>query len=293
MKHAILTLAAAAGYASVLSTAHAADNDAFFRANNVIGLGLGSQQQNYREFMRGATVDSNRGDIKPSYRLYVTAQRDLLGIPDLYLGASVSYASGENTYRGALVDGVTGAQIPIAGRTPTRLFDWSLCAGKAFTLNEAATIQWIPYLDYSQHRWDRLDGGGVGDYSEHYSHSMLSVGVIGQYAPTDRLVLSAEAQLGRLYDASVRVRSMEGPLYFNDGPYRYYMNGANGPIVLGSHNAVMFGLGADYAVTSTLHVTAGYRWQRFGYGMGTNNDVVEPKSTSIMQRVEVGIALTF
>jgi opacity protein-like surface antigen len=293
MKHPILTLAASVGAASVLPAAHAADNETFFRANNVIGLSLGSQHQNYRELMHGATVDSNSGDVKPSYRLYVTAQRDLLGIRDLYLAASVSQASGQNTYRGAQANWATGQQRPITARTPTRLFDWNLRAGKAFTLNQAATAQLIPYVDYSQHRWDRLDGGGVGDYSEHYNHSALGVGVIGQYAPTKKWVLSAEAQLGRVYDASVRVRSMEGPLDFHDGQRTYRINGANGPIVLGNHNAVTLGVGADYAVTSTFHVTASYRWQRSGYGAGVNNDIVEPRSTSTMQRIDLGIALTF
>jgi opacity protein-like surface antigen len=290
MKCTVITLAAAIGAAALLPSVHATENETLLRANNVLGLSLGSQHQNYREFLNGATVDSNIGDIKPSYRLYATAQRDWLGIPDLYLGASISYASGQNTYDGSLVNWVTGEQWPITDRTPTRLFDWSLRAGKAFTLNEADSIQLIPYLDYAQHRWDRLDGGGYGDYSEHYSHSVLSLGLIGQYALTDPLMLSAEAQIGRLYDASVRVRSMEGVLDFGNG---YYALGADGPVILGSHNSVLFGIGADYAVTSTFHVTANYRWQRFGYGVGTNNGVQEPKSTSIMQRMDVGVALTF
>jgi hypothetical protein len=290
MKHSIVALAAAVGAVGVVPAAHATDNDTFFRANNVIGFSLGSQHQNYREFQNGATIDSNKGDVKPSYRLYATAQRDWLGIRDLYLGASVSYASGSNTYDGSLVNLITGEQTPVTNRTPTRLFDWNLRAGKAFTLNQAATLQMIPYLDYAQHRWDRLDGGSYGDYSEHYSHSVISLGVIGQYSPSEKLMLSAETQLGHLYDASVRARSLEGTLYLGDG---YYIRGADGPIVLGSHNSVMFGLGADYAVTTTFHVTANYRWQRFGYGMGVNNGFQEPTSKTIMQRVEVGIALTF
>jgi hypothetical protein len=291
MKHAIVALAAAVGAAGVLPAANATDNDTFFRANNVIGLSFGSQHQNYREFVNGAIVDSNKGDVKPSYRLYATAQRDWFGIRDLYLGASVSYASGSNTYDGALVNFISGEQTPISSPTPTRLFDWNLRAGKAFTLNEAATLQLIPYLDYAQHRWDRLDGGGYGDYSEHYSHSIVSVGAIGQFAPTERLVLSVEAQLGHLYDASVSIPYFEGKIF--DLGSGYYLRGPNGPIILGSSNTVMFGVGADYAVTSTFHVTANYRWQRYGYGVGVNNDLTEPKSRTIMQRAEVGIALTF
>jgi opacity protein-like surface antigen len=290
MKHAFAALAVALGAAGVLPLAHATDNEAFRRANNVVGLSLGAQHQNYRELMSGATVDSNIGDIKPSYRLYATAQRDLLGISDLYLGASVSYASGSNTYDGSLVNLLTGEQTPVTSRTPTRLFDWNLRAGKAFTLNEAETIQLIPYVDYAQHRWDRLDGGDFGDYSEHYSHSVISLGAIGQYSPTERLVLSAEAQLGYLYDASVRARALEGYIPVGNG---YYLVGPDGPIVLGNHGSVMFGLGADYAVTPTFHVTAGYRWQRYGYGVGVNNSFQEPTSKTVMQRVEVGVALTF
>jgi opacity protein-like surface antigen len=290
MKHPIAVLAASIGAASLLPAAHATDNETLFRANNVIGFSLGSQQQNYREFINGATADSNKGDIKPSYRLYATAQRDWLGIRDLYLGASVSYASGSNTYDGALVNLITGEEKPFSARQPTRLFDWNLRVGKAFTFNQAESVQLTPYLDYAQHRWDRLDSGDLGSYSEHYSHSVVSLGVIGQYAPTEKLVLSAEAQLGYLYDASVRARSLEGLLYLGDG---YFIRGANGPITLGNHNTVKLGVGADYAVTSSFHVTANYGWQRYGYGKGVNNDFTEPKSSTIKQRFEVGFALTF
>ena len=293
MKHSILKRALAIGVAGFLPTVHATDNDAFVRANNVLGLSFGSQHQDYREFIDGANVDSNIGSVKPSYRLYATAQRDLFGVSDLFFGASISYANGSNTYRGALVNWITGEQTPVTSRTPTHLFDWSLRAGKAFTLNEAASVQMIPYLDYSRHRWDRLDSGDIGDYSEHYNHTALSVGIIGQYAPTEKLVLSAEAQIGHIYDANVRVRSMEGPIYFSDGRDIYYVDGAEGPVVLGSHRSRLLGFYADYAVTSAYHVTAGYRWQRFGYGRGVNNDIVEPASKSIMRQLEVGIALTF
>lgn len=290
MKHAIAALAAAIGAAGLLPSVHATDNYDLYNANNVVGLSLGSQHQNYSEFINGATADGNYGDIKPSYRLYASSQRDFLGIRDLYFAASASYASGSTTYDGALINYITGAQTPVTQRTPTHLFDWDIRGGKAFALNEDETVQLIPYLDYAQHHWDRLDGGGEGDYSEYYKHTVLSVGLIGQYVPTDRLVLSAEAQLGYLYDASVRAPSHEGLINLGNGEY---INGTNGPIILGNHNTVMLGFGADYALTDKFHVTADYRWQRYGYGMGINNDFTEPKSTTIMQRVEVGIALTF
>ncbi len=290
MKHALVALAAAIGAVGVLPVVHATDNYAFYSANNVVGLSLGSQHQNYSEFINGATADGNYGDVKPSYRLYATTQRDWRNISDLYFAVSASYASGSTTYDGALVNLITGAQTPVTQRTPTRLFDWNIRGGKAFTLNEDETVQLIPYLDYAQHHWDRLDGGGEGDYSEYYKHSVISAGVIGQYAVTDVLVLSAEAQLGYLYNASVHAPALEGLIDLGNGEY---INGTNGPIILGNHDTVMLSLGVDYALTYNFHVTADYRWQRYGYGMGVNNDFSEPNSTSIMQRVEVGIALTF
>jgi len=290
MKHVITVLAAAAAAVGVLPSAHATDNDTLLLANNVIGLSFGLQHQNYREISDGKTLDSNVGAIKPSYRLYANAQREWLGIPDLYLAASVSYASGQNRYDGAEVNWFTGEARPLSVRTPTRLLDWHVRAGKAFNINQANTVQWIPYLEYGQHRWDRLDSGYYSDYSEYYRHSVIGIGAIGQYAPTEKLVFSVDAQFGRIYDASVRAPALEGLIDLGNG---YYLRGADGPIILGSHNIASLGLGVDYAVKPGVHVTANYGWQRYGYGRGYNNAFEEPKSVSMMQRLELGIALTF
>lgn len=290
MKHAIVAVAAAIGAVGLVRTGHATDNYALYSADNVIGLSLGSQHQHYSEYGSGSILDGDYGAVEPSYRVYLSALRDWRGYSNLYFAASASYASGSTTYNGALQNLLTGATTPYTHNKPTRLVDWNIRAGKGFALNEDENVQLIPYLDYAQHYWDRLNGGGIGDYSEYYRHDALSLGVIGQYAPNDRWVLSAEVQAGYLFNASVRAPALEGKLNLGNG---YYLQGINGPITLGNHTAVMFSLGADYAVTYHFHVTADYRWQRYGYGEGVNNAFIEPNSATIMQRFEVGFALTF
>jgi hypothetical protein len=290
MKHTTVALVAAIGAVGLVRTGHATDNYALFSADNVVGLSLGSQHQHYSEYYGGSIADGNYGGVQPSYHVYFSALRDWRNISNLYFAGSVSYANGSTTYNGALQNYLTGATTPYSDRTPTRFVDWNIRAGKGFALNEDENVQLIPYLDYSQHYWDRLNGGGEGDYSEYYRHRAVSVGVIAQYAPSDKWVLSAEAQAGYLFHATVLAPSHEGIINLGNG---YYLQGTNGPIKLGNHTTVMAGVGADYAVTYHFHVTANYSWQRYGYGQGVNNDFIEPTSRTIMQRFEVGFALTF
>jgi hypothetical protein len=290
MKHTIVALAAAIGAVGLVRPAHAIDNYALFSADNVVGLSIGSQHQHYSEYLNGSIADGNYGGVQPSYRAYFSVLRDWRNFSNLYFAGGVSYANGSTTYNGALINYLTGAQTPLTSNTPTRFVDWNIRAGKGFALNEDESFLLIPYLDYSQHYWDRLNGGGVGDYSEYYRHHAIGTGVIAQYALNDKWVFSAEAQFGYLFNATSLAPSHEGLIYVGDG---YYLQGTNGPIKLGNHTTVMAGLGADYAVTYHFHVTASYSWQRYGYGEGVNNDFIEPTSRTIMQNFQVGFALTF
>jgi hypothetical protein len=290
LKHTIVALVAAIGAVGFVRTSHATDNYALFSADNVVGLSIGSQHQHYSEYYGGSIEDGNYGGVQPSYRVYFSALRDWRNITNLYLAGSISYANGSTTYDGNLVNYVTGVQTPYSDTTPTRFVDWNIRVGKGFALNEEESVQLIPYVDYAQHYWDRLNGGGEGDYSEYYRHHVISTGVIAQYALNDKWVFNAEAQFGYLFSATSQAPSLEGTINLGNG---YYIQGANGPIKLGNHTTVMAGFGADYAVTYHFHVTANYSWQRYGYGQGVNNDFTEPTSRTIMQKFEVGFALTF
>jgi hypothetical protein len=288
MKQITFALATVIGATSVWSEDIKA-NDTLRRANNHVGVAVGTEYQNYREIEDGGTLDSEKGYVKPAYRIYASSQFDLAGIKDVYTAASFSYTGGKTRYDGGTVNQETGEVMPLSNKTKAQLADWSVRIGKAIPVGAAGSVQLIPFVEYGQHRWDRDLAAEDGGYLEHYRNKAISLGVLGQYAPTDRWVLSAEVKAGRYYSGKLRV--VDVPVTAPDGEQGLLSD----TLLLGSRPMVLLGLKADYAVTSHFHLTAGYSWQRFQYGRSNTNEfgLHEPRSISQMQRLELGAALSF
>lgn len=275
MKLRSLTLTAAGFIAITLCTPAARADDALLNANNEVGIAAGAQHLSYREWNEKLyPLDGENGTLKKTYSIFASTQSTWFGITDMYASASFDYSKGHTSYVGYLVNSDTGALTPATARTPTRITDYQLRLGRAFSVNAAGTAQLIPYIDGESHAWDRY-ATKSDDYSEYYRNQTVGAGVLGQYSFGHGLVAGVFAQIGSTIDPSMHASNQPGT--FN----------------LGSKLATAIGLNADYAITRRFHVDLSYRWNHFRYGVAANGNYVEPDSESTQQRLEIGAAYSF
>jgi hypothetical protein len=137
-------------------------------------------------------------------------------------------------------------------------------------------IQVTPYIAYEYHRW-------VRDSIETYSHHMIGVGLLTQYALTPKLVIDADIGIGRTLGAQVQSR-----------------HGVDEQ--LGSRFIRSASIGIDYATSKRVHILASYQVKSFSYGQsetvegtyaGMYGSWYEPTSRTTEQTLSVGVAYAF
>jgi opacity protein-like surface antigen len=273
MKKISLALIAFAGLCG-LSTAHAGTSD-IKAANNQVGFQLMSTHVDYTEtgdgtFAPSGTLDTERGPV-PGYALSISSMRDLW-LGNDYIEAEYDHASGNTEYVGGYLNPPTpyGSVVGTSGATLT---NYSARYGAGFVVNDRSML--TPYLELGHHEWDR--GVNLGEL---YTHNYYGVGVLGQYASTDRLVLSARALFGSTFAANIVVNGA--------------FSGALG-------NSVLFkaGAGADYALVQNLHATLDVEYTSFNYGisalypLGGGYYGWEPDSSTKNTTVRIGLGAAF
>ena len=269
----VISLAAAA---LTLVSASAFADDAILQANNQLSLSVGAHHQDYHE---PSTFDTIPGDLDSEKGSQFTAgltavrQGSLFGINDVYTSASAFVTAGKTHYTGYLLStwaAKTDSTDNVSGDVELRL-------GKAFRFGSRSQFQVVPYVQYAYHIWSRTIGT---DAAEVYSHHTLGGGVLGQYAPTRKLVLSANISVSEMLGA--QMRKDQYPTF----------QVQNRPVT-------EVGLGLDYAVTRHLHASANYRFTKFHYGKSANvagpqgGDWFEPSSRTTEQVVTVGLGYSF
>ena len=270
---------AAAVLASTVSIAHA--DTTIARANNQVWLSIGGEHVNYSEtdttgITGTGTLDSEKGTL-PAIQLGVTKQFDAFNVHNLFVQASLTAARGHTNYDGYLegFDSLGNFElVPFQNNTRSTTVDFGLKLGKSFAFGPGSRAQLTPYISYGYHYWDRNMEGQYG-YEEKYSHSVLGGGLLAQYALTDRLVTSIDANAGATIGAKMKTGG------FSD-------------FGLGSKAQEQLTLGADYAVTRKLHVNASYSLTHFEYGQSAmNNGYYEPDSRTTNQVFMVGLGYSF
>src|SRR5581483_2710963 len=66
--------------------------------------------------------------------------------------------------------------------------------------------EWMitPYLGVGGRHWVReLGPGTAGEFVESYDHKFVSLGAMTQYSPSDRWVITGDAQIGRTISPSI------------------------------------------------------------------------------------------
>jgi len=258
--------------ASVQAVAAASD---IVAADNQFALSYFSTNVDYTETGAAGPIDTETGPV-PGFGVAISS---FGGPGGLYAHAAFDRATGHTTYTGAFIQG--GPFGSVVSTSTATLMDFSGRLGKGFALGDRAML--IPYGEVGRHQWDR----GV-NYGETYSHFYFAAGALAQYSPAARVVLSADAMLGRTAGSYITV---------NGGPGLTGFSGALGDSVISR-----IGLSGDFAFTRAIHGGIAVDYTSFKYGKsamypGTVNGVsallYEPDSTTHYTTIKlsIGVAL--
>jgi len=242
-------------------------------ANNEAGLSYNYYNQYYTERIG----DNERVDI-PGIGLSVTALGNVLSVPDVYEHLAYTNNSGSINY----TDGADGANAT----DDSNILGVSARVGKAFFINSRTML--IPYLAYNYRKWDRNIGnsyaGGIEylGYQEIYSYDALGLGLLGEYAINDALVLKGRLQYSQMLGNAVNTYNLIGypAMTFN----------------LGNRPVYTVGVGADYDIEGTpFHVTAGIKYLKTYFGKSSVNEAgfYEPDSMTTGLTYNLGLAYSF
>jgi len=277
------TAVAIAGLFSV--TTAFADVSDIKASNNQLVFGIMSTNVDYTETGDGTltpsgTLDTEKGSV-PGYALSISTMQDLW-LGNDYIETEYDNSSGNTDYTGALCSttacGAYGSYVGTSGAT---LINYSARYGKGYMVNEEFML--TPYAELGHHEWDRRVNSG-----EIYTHNYYGIGVLGQYSPASKLVLSANALFGSTFGSNIIV---------NSGPGFSGFSGA-----LGNSTLYKIGLAADYAFAQNWHGTIGVDYTSFSYGIsaqypgvvnGINVILWEPDSKTKYTMVRIGLGYGF
>lgn len=247
-------------------------------SNNQLVFGIMSTNVDYTETGDGTltpsgTLDTEKGRV-PGYSLSISTMQDLW-LGNDYIEAEYDHASGNTNYTGALCTpaGVCGAFGSYVGTSGASLTNYSARYGEGLIVNDLLML--TPYVEFAHHEWDR----GV-NWGELYTSNYSGIGVLGQYSPASRLVLSANALFGRTFGNNIDVTGS--------------FSGA-----LGNSNLYRAGAAADYAFTKNFHLNVGVDYTSFQYGisalypLGGGYYAWEPDSKTNYTTVRIGLGYGF
>jgi len=274
LKHFFLALALAA------ITGMATANELHQNANRQVALSIGAQHLDYAEIddsnlTLNGVLDTERGG-QPLLQGSFSYQGDLAELSDFYVRLDVSSAQGETRYQGYLQDLATGELTPYADTTKNRFYDASLRLGRSFIYADDPNWQFTPYLSYAARHWVRELAKPYG-YRENYEHQEAGGGLLLQWTnPNSRMVVGLDAGYAQMIEAR-----MDAPEF-------------NSKFTLGTKGTFSATLSLDLAIGQNGHLTAGYNYKNFKYGIsGVVNGMVEPNSKSTTQRVFLGYAIAY
>ncbi len=259
----------------VLSATASAGTADIVAANRQVGIQYVSTYVDYTETGNGylgtntGVLDTERGWV-PGVGVSFSS---MWGDQHFYINAQVSQNTGSTQYVGSLIGGTYGSVV--AWSTAT-LIDRSVRFGKGFAIG--GSMMATPYAEVGMHEWDR----GV-NFGETYTHNYVGLGILGQYSPVTRLVISANALVGSTFASYI---SVAGPFGFSGD--------------LGNSALYKAGLSVDYAFTRHFHGNAGIDYTRFSYGMSSPSVVAggafivwEPDSSTRYTTARIGLGYSF
>jgi hypothetical protein len=248
-------------------------------ANNQVSLKAISTNFDYTETGDGrlgtktGTLDTESGDV-PGYMISASIAKDLLFKND-YLGIDFSKTNGNTNYVGSYQGGNYGDVHLTSGAQTT---DFAVRYGKSYEISHSSSL--TPYAELGYHEWIR----SAVNLVETYKHKHYGVGALAQFSPVSKLVLSANAMIGKTFDSNISA-NIANVTDFSES--------------LGDSTITKFGIAADYAFTKNFHGNVGINRTNFEYGAGAtvNNTLLgpvwEPASKTTLTNIEIGLGYAF
>lgn len=244
-------------------------------ANNQVGIAFATTHFDYLETSGGAKLDSEGGWV-PGVNVSLSVMNNWL-VNNFYFRADYTHLDGKTDYVGGTWGNPTYGSLKQKDAAVVDDIDFRF--GKGFELSRSFMA--TPYLGVGYHDWQRNPG-----YQEEYTNGYVGAGLMLQWAPINRFVLSANGLVGTTFGSHITT-------------------GGSFPIdvALGNSTTYRVGLSGDYALTRSIHVNAGVEYVDFAYGksavttfnvpgVGTIG-VLEPDSTTKNTTVKVGVGYSF
>jgi hypothetical protein len=172
------------------ASAGATADDPVHAENNALWISAGGAYLDYREAEdTGFQLDTERGwlpVVSAGASFMSSSQTSYLN--NIYLALEGRATFGDVNYHGYLQNGT-----PYHGTTDEEIFSLDGRIGRGFALNNSFML--TPFAEFGFRYWDR----NLGSYTEDYSNFDILGGLMGQYAPTSRLVLSLSAAGGTTF----------------------------------------------------------------------------------------------
>jgi hypothetical protein len=244
-------------------------------ANNQVGIQLMSTNVDYTETGDGisapsGTLDTEKGSV-PGYSLSISTMQDLW-LGNDYIEAEYDHASGNTDYVGGLIGPPPTPYGSVVATSGATLTNYSARYGAGIMVNDQSML--TPFLELGHHEWDRAVNQG-----ESYTHNYYGIGMLGQYTPADRLVLSANAMIGSTFGSNIAINGV--------------FSGA-----LGNSSLYRVGVGADYSFQQNLHGIIGVDYTSFSYGISgfypySTGFAFEPDSSTKYTTIRIGLGAPF
>ena len=250
-----------------------AGND-IINSNNQVGIQFVDTHFAYKEKDDfGAPLDSESGWV-PGIGVSASLMKNWF-VENFYLQAQFSWSDGKTAYKGAYIDG--GGYGSVVAKDGATVKDFDFRVGKGFELRRDAML--TPFFGIGWHDWDRKVNAG-----EDYSNGYYGAGLLFQYSPLSRMVLSVDGLVGRTFDSQISIASIPDAGIVGSS------------LSLGQATTYKLGVSDDYALTRSIHVNAGFEWTKFDYGKSSpdpTDTYYEPDSRTSNVTVRVGAGYSF
>ena len=238
------------------------------KADNAIAVDFGASYLNYTE-----QQDSEKGWL-PTVDVGVSllsSERAVPWLRNLYLRIDGRASVGTSAFNGDLCD-ITGNCSSYQGSTDNRIYSFDGQIGRALTLTSQIIL--TPFIEAGLRHWNR-DTLGNGGFAETFTNGLVMGGLLAQYSPRQRLVLSVAAAGGTTFSDSM-----------SSGSNTYNLGNATIWHVQGK---------VGYLLTDRLELNTSAEYQSFSYGSSAvdANGYFEPNSTTAQTTVLVGAAYHF
>ncbi len=211
-------------------------------ADNEVGIAAVGTLQNYQEALPSPS-DTESGWM-PGFRFELSGINPVLpsSASLVYFSVRYQYNSGNLNYQGFSL----ATHQPVSTTDAATLQQVSVRIGKGFQLGSRGLL--IPYFQYRFQDWERSLQNAIGQ-REHYESNSAGVGLLGQWTPAHRWVLT-------------------GDLAWADG-FSGTVHGTHGILspVLPLHpgSTLQAGLTADYRFQGPWHLFAGLKFVHYSY----------------------------